>query len=613
MAAGFFQELKRRNVFRVGAAYAVVAWLLMQAADILLGNFGAPAWVFQSFVALLALGFPLALFLAWAYELTPDGIRRSEDVGPEAAVRAAGTQRLDWVIIGGLALVLAIMVVERLWPVEREAEVAQPPVVVEAETPVQLQDAAQASIAVLAFEDLSSGRDQEFFAEGMSEEILNLLARVPGLRVAGRTSSFQFKGQRADLREIGELLGVHHLLEGSVRKAGDRVRITAQLINAADGFHLWSETYDRQLTDIFAIQDDISRRIVVALRARLLSDGESADAIGDPRPDVNMEVDPETHALYLRGMHHWHRRRIEDFYLAIEAFAEAIERRPDYASAHAGLALATITLPAYDNRTLDEMLPRARASALRAMELEPDLPDAHAALGLVFQRELNWTSAESHLLRALEINPSHVTTLHWLSQHLAAMGRLEEALELARQAVRLDPISLIINNNLGFIHGFRQEHEKAADAYEATLRLDPAFPTGLSNLWGTMLALGRVDEALELLDRMEQVGWLMAPHLRMFTLWHRDPAFREQALAELQDLASVPGRPTFHLASLHAQLGAYEAALDWLEHAHAERHNNMRYMVVHPSFRALWDHPRYEKVVRDMGLGHVRSAMRASQ
>jgi adenylate cyclase len=606
-------ELKRRNVVRVAAAYAVVAWLLMQAADILLGNFGAPGWVFQSFVALLALGFPLALFLAWAYELTPDGIRRSEDVAPEAPVRTAGGQRIDWVIIGGLALVLAIMALERLWPVEREADVARAPVPVDTAIPASARVAAETSIAVLAFEDLSPERDQEYFAEGMSEEILNLLARVPGLRVAGRTSSFQFKGRQADLREIGELLGVQALLEGSVRKAGDRLRITVQLINATDGFHLWSETYDRELTDIFAIQDDISQRIVMALRARLLGEGESEAAIGDLRVDTNMEVDPETHALYLRGMHHWHRRRIEDFHLAIEAFEAAVERRPGYAPAHAGLALAAVTLTGYDSRMLDEMLARARESALRALELDPGQADAHAALGLIYRRQGHWAPGERHTLRALELNPSHVTAHHWLSQHLVAVGRLDEALELARRAVQLDPISVIINNNLGFIHGFREEYEEAVSAFEATLRLDPAFPTALSNLWGAMLQLGRVEEALDVLDRLEQLGWPIAPYVLTFTLWHRDPALREQALADLEELAATPASSAYHLASLYARLGLLETALDWLERAHAERHYNMPYIVVQPPFRVLWGHPRYERVVREMDLDEVRTAMRAAQ
>ena len=261
----FFDELKRRNVFRVGVAYVIVAWLLAQVADLFLENFGAPDWVIKSVLIVLVIGFPLAIFFAWAFELTPEGLKREKEVDRSQSIASETGRKLDRAIIAILVLALGYFVYDKYGGSGAPAEVATAQ---NAALPAE----AEKSIAVLPFVNMSSDTEQEYFSDGISEEILNALAGVQGLKVAGRTSSFAFKGQNQDLRAIGEALGVNHILEGSVRKSGGKVRITAQLIKVDDGFHVWSDTYDRELTDVFAIQDEIANAILEQMRTALLDE-----------------------------------------------------------------------------------------------------------------------------------------------------------------------------------------------------------------------------------------------------------------------------------------------------------------------------------------------------
>ena len=310
-----FTELKRRNVFRVGAAYVVVGWLLLQVADVLLGNFGAPDWVFKSFAALLALGFPMALFLSWAYELTPDGVKRADEIDAEASITPHTGRRIDRLIIVALAGVIIVMAAERFWIAgNRDA----PPA--EASGTAQIDK----SIAVLPFSDFSPGGDSQWFADGLSEEILNSLVRVPDLLVAARTSSFSFRDSNRPITEIAAELGVAHVLEGSVRVGSNRVRVTAQLIRAADGFHVWSDTFDRDMADMIGIQEDLARRIAEAMETTM-----------DPEALAKMaEVGTrsvEAYQAYIRG------RAIEQFGgnpNAYELFETARSLDPDFAEAH---------------------------------------------------------------------------------------------------------------------------------------------------------------------------------------------------------------------------------------------------------------------------------------
>ena len=417
----FFDELKRRNVFRVGVAYVIVAWLLLQVADVVLDNIEAPTWVFQSILLLLIIGFPLALLFAWAFELTPEGLKREKDVDHSESITQITGRKLDFAIIAVLAVALVFFASTHQWSSETG----------HAET-------ADKSIAVLAFTDLSPAGDQEYFSDGISEELLNVLSKIPGLRVAARTSSFQFKGENRDVIDIGQQLNVAFVLEGSVRRSGVQIRITAQLVDASNGFHLWSETYDRKLANIFAVQDEISAAIVGALEQHL---GLQVAAV----PRVITAANTEAHAAYLRGRYLVVQERRAPIERAVREFEKAIALDPEYALAHAELAIATIRLRRsnYGGLTTTEAIARAAPHAERAMALDPNLAEAHAATGRVLWVQWNLEEAQTHFEHAIQINPNYAIVYAWMGYLLGGeLGRYAEAFTATEKATRLDPLSI---------------------------------------------------------------------------------------------------------------------------------------------------------------------------
>lgn len=421
-------ELKRRNVFRVAAAYAVVAWLLTQGADIMLGNFGAPDWVFKSLVVVIVIGFPLALFLSWAYELTHEGVKRSADVSVEESATPRTGKRIDRLILIGLVAVITVMAIERVWFAGVPSDPVES-VMVETE---QAVTSPARSIAVLAFQDMSPEGDQAYFAEGVAEELLNLLARIDGLKVAARTSSFRFKGSGADIAEIGQALNVETVLEGSVRKAGDQIRVTAQLINVGDGFHLWSHSYDRRLENIFAVQDEIATAIVEALRLEL--DLSTATA--------GRTADTEAYDHYLRGRQLTREPTRAGLLRAIEQYERAIGLDPDFAAAYAGIADAWVWLEDYGGVPGAEAYPKAEQAAKRALDLDPESAEAHAAMAFVRDRyHHDKLGAAQAFERTLELNANYVAAYNLYSDVLFDIGHLDRMLEVARRAAELDPLS----------------------------------------------------------------------------------------------------------------------------------------------------------------------------
>jgi len=340
-----FDELKRRNVIRVAVAYLIATWLVLQVADLVLENISAPEWVMQVFMLAFALGFPLALIFSWAYELTSDGLKKEREVDRDQSITRSTGRKLNQADTSNTATLDSAVVTDK-------------------------------SVAVLAFEDLSAAGDHAYFAEGLSEELLNVLAQVPDLKVAGRTSSFAFKGQNTDLRDIGEILNVAHILEGSVRTSGNRIRVTAQLINAADGFHLFSETYDRDLTDIFAVQDDIAEKISTALQSELIG----TVAVREATP-----TQIEAFDLYLLARQNIHTRDKDKMTEALALLDQAIAIDPEYAPALAQKALATYLLSdsggAYGDIPAADAIRIARPLLDKALQIDSRLAEAHAIIG----------------------------------------------------------------------------------------------------------------------------------------------------------------------------------------------------------------------------------------
>jgi TolB-like protein len=563
-----FAEFKRRNVFRVAAAYAVVAWLLLQLADILLDNFGAPGWVFKSLLVVIVIGFLLALFLAWAYELTPEGVKRSDEVTPEL-VRPDAGRRTDRLILVGALLVIVVLVVERAWFAGGDRPEAEAPTVSRAEesaapaTAMPAEEAAIAapekSIAVLPFADFSPARDQEWFADGLAEEILNALARTPDLLVAARTSSFRYKGSALDIPQIAAELGVAHVLEGSIRSTSQRIRVTAQLIRAADGFHVWSETYDRDPADMIEIQEDLARNIALAMKTSM-----DPQALADMAKVGTRSV--EAYQAYIRGVAASYGGGVKESY---ELFESARALDPGFAAAHAGAAnfwLIQLDVVRTDAGLTDLSPPqietRFRERIRQAIESAPTAAERAGYEASEARLELRWRKAIGLYQAYLADRPGDVTAKEELT--IVAMlaserALLEQLLEAAWPEAQLRREMAFLHVN----HAHRSgDYTRAADQALVLLERWPDDFAMLYQVHRALLWDGRVDVAAEVLKRMRQVAqgderWGALPPMRQACAeGRREDAEQILANFELDDISQ-----RWHLLML---LGEHAAASELL-------------------------------------------------
>lgn len=454
------------------------------------------------------------------------------------------------------------------------------------------------SVAVLPFADLSAAQDQEFFSDGIAEELISALSRLPGLRVMARTSSFAFKGTHADAREIGRRLGVEAALEGSVRTAGDRVRIAAQLIDVKTGFQLWSETYERRMDDVFAIQDNIARAIAAALDVRLT---------GGPAPLVpRSTADIDAYTLYLKGRYFWNMRTQTGLERAAQYFQQAIARDPALAVAHAGLADTYMMLNVWGYAPPQETIPQAEAAVRRALQLNPDLAEAHASLGLLsIWGAWDWAAADAAFRRAIELNPGYATGYHWYSLYLTAIGRTEESLAAIRHAAELDPLSLIISTILGTRLFFARRYQEAIAQLRSTLELQADYEPARLWLGRGYVAVGRLAEAEAVLDAARRQNptspILNAAVSYGYAVMGRD----REAQAILEALLARPGDayvPAYWIAIVYVGLGDRPRALDWLERARRDGDGWLINVRADPAFDGLRGEPRFEALIGRMGF-----------
>ena len=504
-------ELKRRNVIRMAGLYLITAWLLVQVAETLLPIFATPGWVLQALVVLVALGFVPTLIFSWVFELTPEGLKRDAEVDPESSIAPRTARRMDRLILAGLAGVVVVVAADRYWPSTSAPE--QAPAVASTASPTA-GTAAQGpsgvearSIAVLPFVNMSADPEQEFFSDGLSEEILNLLAQIRDLKVIGRTSSFAFKGRNEDLRTIGHTLGVAHLLEGSVRKAGNDLRITAQLIEVEGGSHLWSQTYDRKLENVFAIQSEIAGAIAEALKLNLVGPGQ-ATPVAQPAASL------PAYELFLHARRLIHGRTRSGIEAARQLLDEALALDPDYAPALAASAQAVLLLnnriSGYGDIPVDQAAAMAQPLLDRALALDPNLAEAHAAQGMLFDQQGDSARAEAALARALALNPNLADALHWQAGLLGDAGRLRDQLAVRQRLAEFDPLNVANLLNLNFAlrdSGKRTEAEAVATRL---LRAFPDNPQGYGARALDLLDAGRLAEAQGPAARMlalEAGGW----------------------------------------------------------------------------------------------------------
>ncbi len=463
---------------------------------------------------------------------------------------------------------------------------------------------AERTIAVLPFENRSANPEDEYFSDGLTDELIHALTKTEGLRVVARASAFQFKGKGGDLRGIGEKLGVTAVLEGSVRRSGDRLRVTAQLVNVSDGCYLWSETYQREMRDVFAIQDDIARSIVERLRVRLAG-GEVRPA--QPKPAVaerggeNLEV----YHLYLKGRHHWQQRTRDGLAKSTEYFDEAIRRDPGYARAWTGLACAWAMLGAYGCMPSREAMPRAQQAAMRALELNPQAAEAETALAYVLAvYEWKWEEAGRHYRKALELNPHDGDALHWYGfDYLSPLGRVDEAFEFVRDALRVDPLCLIFNASLGVLHLIRRQYEPAIEQFHKTLALDPNFFKAYTGLGRAYLLMGQYAEAIECFRKGQALsGGLPSGGLGQA---YAMAGQRDRALQMVKRL--IEARPQTYvqsvaIAMVYIGLGDRDRAFHWLEQACEERDPPIAYIKTYPAYDSVRSDPRFPALLRRLGL-----------
>jgi len=496
----FFSELKRRNVFRVGIAYAVTAWILLQVADLVLENLSAPPIVMKVFMLALAIGFPIALIFAWAFELTPEGIKLEKDVDRSQSITHVTAQRMNRNIIIALVIAVVLLLVDKFTPEKSTDAVSATARVDTVEAPAPQPAEDERSIAVLPFVDMSPQGDQGYFADGISEEILNVLVKTHTLKVAGRTSSFQFRGRNEDLRTIGEQLGVANILEGSIRKADNRVRITAQLVKASDGFHLWSETYDRDLTDIFAIQDEIARAITdaLAVQLNLADNGKSLVSASTS----NMQA----YDRYLEARGLIAQRR--DFRRAIELLDEATQMDPEFAEGWAANAQAHTLSIYYLNVDGAEAKNTAERLANKALEIDPNLSMAYSVLGDIYRDRNQWDLAQQNYLRALTLNPDEIEANEQYAQMLWRASYNTEAFKYSARAVELDPLSVVnvtVHAALRYIQGDRAGGVADMDRVlqSDTTLLDYPLRVAIN----MAINDGRIENAVDMMTALSNAQW----------------------------------------------------------------------------------------------------------
>ncbi len=485
-----FAELQRRNVFRVAVATAVAGWLTIEIASVVLPTFGAPDWVLKALIALLLIVFPIALVFAWVYEITPEGVKRERNVDRGRSITSRTGKRLNLITIALVVFGVGFVMFER-FAGTGDPDLAEPAV----ESPAPSGIVSDRSIAVLPFVNMSADAGNEYFSDGVSEEILNVLAKIPGLQVAARTSAFQFKGQNRDIIEIGHLLNVANVLEGSVRKVGNRVRVTAQLIKVEDGFHLWSDTFDRELTDIFAIQDEIAGAIAAAMRTTLNLETPSAG-------NLTGTTSLEAYELYLRGIQQWHLREATTLREAERLFLASTEIDPGFAKAHAGLALTYSVIASYVQEAEGPYFIKTRRAAERALEIDPESVEAMAALlGVSGDLEESTRLFE----QAIAINPSFASAYQWYGAKLVNANELGEALRMYRRAVELDPRSRIIGNNLATTLLASGLTDEALDVLAGMEAFAPDYNENLEVEFMIRLVRGELDQARAVGERLSAV------------------------------------------------------------------------------------------------------------
>ena len=561
-----FSELRRRHVFRVAAAYAIVAWLLIQVADITFPVFAFPEWTLRLVVILALLGFPVAIVLAWAYDMTATGLERTSAVDDDAGhISEAGSAEAG-----------ATAELTTTQPLLATAELDR------------------RSIAVMPFVNLGGGPENEYFSDGITEDLIANLARTCCFKVISRTSIMQYKGQKKSARRIGRELGVASLLEGSVRRADGQVRIVAQLIDTRTDHHLWAETYDRQLEDIFEIQADVARRIAEALQAELSHEDEEQLTVAPTR-------DLAAYDFYLRGRHEWNSRTPASLATSVAQLRRAVAADPDFALAYAGLADSYLTLGIYGANAPHDVMPHAKAAAERALAIEGEQAEALTTLATVQAiYDWDWSGAEAGFEKAISACPVYSLAHHWLATNLLVpLGRFGEARDSLTIAQDLDPLSPALSVSFAVVDFFEGRFDEATKTCREILETNPGFWLAHFFYGWSLLESGAADEAIGAFESARDLSLSSVDALTGLACAQAAADRVDDAKGILEQLVSRAAKSYVSpagLARIHIMLGERDEAISRLEEAVEARAADLAWLNVHPTFRRLADQAGFDAI-----------------
>lgn len=579
----FFAELRRRNVYKVAVAYIVAGWALSQGIAQVFPVFDIPNWIIRALVMLIIAGLPVALVLAWVFEITPEGIKRTETADALPVSRRPKKYGWVYVVIVGVAVSIGLFFLGR-YTVSNEAP----------RQSKAITGTAAKSIAVLPFDNLSRDPDNAYFAEGVQDEIITRLAKVADLKVISRTSTQHFKSAPENLPQIAKQLGVTNILEGSVQRVADQVRVNVQLINALTEEHLWADTYDRKLTDIFAVESEIAQAVAQALQATLTGSEKSSIA---KKPTEN----PEAYELYLKGRFFWNKRTGVDLRKAIEYFQQAIAKDPNYALAYAGVADSYLLLPNYGGASTQEAVTPARAALTKALELDDSLAEAHASAALLYTLDLQLERGISELERAIQLKPNYATAHHWLGLNQMSLGRFDQAIAEEKRALELDPLSLVINADLGWVYFNARRYDEAEAQMRKTLEMDENFFLAHFYLGCVLQLKGHNAEAIPEFQKAFDLNHDLYALAMLGNAYARDGQTEKarRVLDQLNEEAKSRYVAPYALALTLLGLREKEHALAELERAYQTHDTNYLFVIkTDPLLDDLRGDPRFEALVR---------------
>ena len=583
----FFTELKRRNVYKVAVAYVVIAWLLIQGGSILFPTFEAPVWVMKVYVTVIIACFPIALVLAWAFEMTQEGMKRTENISPGEHIPQWSRRKFATLIIS-VAIIAAGLLAFQLMRARSSTPDAS---------------LTQKSIAVLPFENLSRDPDNAYFAEGVKDELLARLSKVTDLKVISIRSTDQLKSSINDLPQIARRFSVANILGGSVQRTSDEVRVNVQLVRGETNANLWTDTFDRKLTDVFAIESDIAKTIAEKLQTKLTGSEERAISAN---PTANLEA----HQLYLKGRYFWNRRTGENLKKALTYFQQAVEKDPGYALAYTGIADSCALMPVYGAGVPHDYYPRAKAAAEKAVALDDVLGEAHISLANVLFRYLELDESAKEFERGIELNPSYATAHQWYGRlTLLATGQFDRAVAEVSRAVELDPVSPIIHSDLGSVYIGARRYDEAMKQIHTALELDPQFYWAHRNLAVALELTGAPENAIAEYQKALELG--DDPRV-LASLGHAEASIGRQnearaTLKQLTEVSKTRYVSGYGFVVIHLALGEKDRALEWLEKEARERSGfEINFIKVDPYLDPLRGDPRFEALVSKILSGDVK-------